>query len=1072
MPDTPETHIPPELIEHINRGDCVLFVGDNLDGRGAQSAHLASKMTDACGDWCEFCQAERHCMRPQNCTRSLGQAAQLFEKRKKRYELVEFVRKQIEAGTLPTPLHQALADLPVRVIITTAYDDRLEVALRQQGRKYLSVVRDEDVPFDDPERVQLIRLHGTLSQTDSLVLTQDDADDLFARLPAVTKILQAHFASKTLLFIGYGLNDPHFRALYRQVTGPVARYQRPAFAVQWPPDRRSVDLWSGQVDLIEAEPLAFLSKLARQRQVVQVNAQRAALPPEPYKFLDYYTAKDVAIFFGRDLEADLLLSMVLAHPLSVFYGRSGTGKTSLLLARLLPRFEKERYHVAYARMLGDPSNEVKAALRGVGADELSYADRGRRLADVLADHLAPGRRQVIVLDQFEEFFIRQGEATRRAFAQELVACLHPEAIRKLDVRFVLSLRDDYLGALDELSPYLSQDIFTNRYRLENLTREKADLAIIKPAEAFGLPVEDALRSRLLADLEDQGLETANLQIVLYQLYQDAVTNNLWNLQSRSGTGLHLERYQALGGVKEILAGYLDRVLAELPDETQRQAARLVLKSMITAERTKLAVSGQEIARNELIRRSHLSEAELDEVLRRLRESRVVRKFGEEERYELSHEVMVEKVWGWVSEDELRLFEVRDLLRRASSDYHKFGHLMSKEKLELVQSCYDELNLETEELDLLLRSALAEQANVPYWSGSAPAVVGKIENELFAELECGDERRAGAAVERLVGLSSPELAHRLAQIVEKDFDKQSLTCYDYQGRLQKVLRSALNLRTLRQRCAIAVLRKLRLPEADKILKDWTPPGMILVPTGLFQMGGTDRSDDGPVHEVWLDAFWIDRYPVTNAQYAAFMESGAAKQRELWTESGWNQHQGQTKPERQSYEDAKFDWDQRLRMSDHPVVSVSWYQALACARWMGKRLLSEAQWEKAAGWVASRQSIGDGKKLRYPWGDEFDRNKCNTSLSGIGGTTPVGQYSPAGDSPYGCADMAGNVWEWCCNLKIPYPYRCSDGREELEGTGDRVARGGSWNDVDGSARCAYRYWFSPGYRLDYYGLRCGL
>ncbi len=98
-------------------------------------------------------------------------------------------------------------------------------------------MRDSDVPFDDPNRVQLIRLHGTLSQPDSLVLTEDDAADLFGRLPAVTKILQAHFASKTLLFVGYGLERPSLsRLCFARLTGPIARYQRLAYAVQWPPE--------------------------------------------------------------------------------------------------------------------------------------------------------------------------------------------------------------------------------------------------------------------------------------------------------------------------------------------------------------------------------------------------------------------------------------------------------------------------------------------------------------------------------------------------------------------------------------------------------------------------------------------------------------------------------------------------------------------------------------------------------------------------------------------------------------------------------------------------------------------
>jgi formylglycine-generating enzyme required for sulfatase activity len=98
---------------------------------------------------------------------------------------------------------------------------------------------------------------------------------------------------------------------------------------------------------------------------------------------------------------------------------------------------------------------------------------------------------------------------------------------------------------------------------------------------------------------------------------------------------------------------------------------------------------------------------------------------------------------------------------------------------------------------------------------------------------------------------------------------------------------------------------------------------------------------------------------------------------------------------------------------------------------------------------------GRKRRYPWGDQFDKNKCNTDESGIKGTTQVRKYSPVGDSPYGLADMAGNVWEWTSSLYSPYPYNANDGREDLEAKGGRrVLRGGSFHFNVRSARCSYR------------------
>jgi formylglycine-generating enzyme required for sulfatase activity len=221
-------------------------------------------------------------------------------------------------------------------------------------------------------------------------------------------------------------------------------------------------------------------------------------------------------------------------------------------------------------------------------------------------------------------------------------------------------------------------------------------------------------------------------------------------------------------------------------------------------------------------------------------------------------------------------------------------------------------------------------------------------------------------------------------------------------------------------------------------EYIVPPVCDVPAGEFLMGSDPKrdreanDDEQPQHHVTLPAFQIARFPVTVAEYACFVRTGYSKPSKG---SGY----------------ADVDWPTQLTRLDHPVTRVSWHDAVAYAAWLSEcsgqpwRLPSEAEWEKAARGT-------DGRI--YPWGNTFDKARCNTRKSGIKATTPVDRY-PGGASPCGALDLTGNVWEKTASVFEPYPYTPSAGREAPEATGDRVLRGGCWDNPVEVVRAAYRY-----------------
>jgi formylglycine-generating enzyme required for sulfatase activity len=248
-----------------------------------------------------------------------------------------------------------------------------------------------------------------------------------------------------------------------------------------------------------------------------------------------------------------------------------------------------------------------------------------------------------------------------------------------------------------------------------------------------------------------------------------------------------------------------------------------------------------------------------------------------------------------------------------------------------------------------------------------------------------------------------------------------------------------------------------------------PGMVRIPAGSYTLGSErGLSDERPVHPVTLAAFWIDRHEVTNAEFVAFLEAmrvppGDPRLRE-----------DNRSPDRRTWV-ALNDEDSRIGIDGarfvvqsgferHPVNEVTWNGARAYCRWRGARLPTEAEWEAAA----------RGREGRvYPWGDALPTPEHAVFARRSNQTEPVGSR-PAGATPEGVQDLAGNLAEWTSTLYRPYPYRADDGREDADDPGERVTRGGDhvFDNTPDKLRATFRAGFSraPAAGHRHIGFRC--
>jgi iron(II)-dependent oxidoreductase len=381
----------------------------------------------------------------------------------------------------------------------------------------------------------------------------------------------------------------------------------------------------------------------------------------------------------------------------------------------------------------------------------------------------------------------------------------------------------------------------------------------------------------------------------------------------------------------------------------------------------------------------------------------------------------------------------------------FAHIGNQEELWLVRDVggRDPVRQDIDELYDAFRHPRSDRPALPLLApGEARRYVGTVRDKVFDVLE-----------------SVPLEGHRL---VDQGFAFGMILQHEQQH--DETMAATHQLRS-----GPPVLSAPAPPPAPESAADG--PAEVYVPGGPFTMGTSTEpwalDNERPAHSVDVPAFWIDTMPVSNAQYAAFADDGGYADPRWWSEQGWahRTEAGLTAPLFWT-RDGGLWWRTRFGVSepvpaDEPVQHVCFYEAEAYARWAGRRLPTEAEWEKAARWDPE-----SGRSRRYPWGDADPGPEHANLGQRYLQPAPVGSY-PAGASPLGVRQLVGDVWEWTSSTLAGYPgFAAFPYREYSEvffGPAYRVLRGGSWATDRAAARGTFRNWDYPVRRQIFAGFR---
>ncbi len=791
-------------------------------------------------------------------------------------------------------------------------------------------------------------------------------------------------------------------------------------------------------------------------------SKRVSDPRNPYKGLQAFRAEDRNDFFGREVLVEELVTFVdeqmqLARILAVL-GASGSGKSSVMMAGLLPKLQQEhpewlfldpmvptvhpleKLTITLARQF---ENKSQTAIR---EDLLDRSTRGlHRVACELSD-----KPIVLYIDQFEELFtLVDTESDRRHFIDLLTtAVTEPDGVLIL----LLSMRADFY---DRPAQYREFGSLIEKQHVLITPMTLADLydVVQKPARLpdVGLQFEENLVTEMVFAVREEAAALPLLQFTLEQLFEQC-----------DGNTLTWQAYEEIGGIQGALAQHAEATYNNLPSTQHKQLARALFLRLIEPGQTEQDTTRRRASYSELT----LPDAEQTRILQETADAFVDARLlvsdqsDDTRTLEVSHEALIrewERLGTWLHDarEDLRLqkslaADVAEWQRRRNPDDMLYrGTVLSDAQAwaERNTASRDETRFlnRSQEVEAERQEQEARAArNLRYALFGLVGVVflASIGLALIFARSNADLQTEAATLEA----NSTIFVQNNTNLQKEAATSQAMAAtFEFQGEYvqAQVNWSAtrefpVGFDELTQTPAPAFLATATA-QAD-LATTWEPVietfdgvEMVLVPAGCFWMGSnTGDPDEQPVHEQCFDEpFWIDRYEVSQAQFAAF--------------------------------DGEADDTNSFEGDDLPRENITWHEARDFCEKRGARLPTEKEWEYAA---------SGPDNLVYPWGNEWDASRVNSDFDtdDYENTAPVKAF-PDGASWVGAEQMSGNVWEWVSSRYEPYPYEADDGRESLDANRLRVLRGGSRGDNNSTYfRAADRGRYPPDDRFLSNSFRC--